>query len=160
MKRRQLNLPAGHHDADSASEILGVSKRMLLKTLRDVGLLEIDKRNGLKGRHNLPRTHIKKLGWAYEYTCSFGSGPGKTIDHEYKIVIFTHEGFREVKKIMESPMNYEPPKLPTAKKVAPPPSECSGKFQSQKKSNINSISRSECLKDLEAMGITIHQKAS
>jgi len=160
MKKRQLNLPAGHHDANSASEVLGVSKRKLLKTLREAGLLEIDKRNGLRGRHNLPRTDIKTKGWAYEHSCGFGTGEGKRISHEYKVVVFTHAGFKEIKKIMEDPMNYEPPQKPTARKITPPPSDCTEKVASMKKSNINSVSRSECFKDLEAMGISIHRKAS
>jgi len=72
------------------------------------------------------------------------------------------EGFKEIKKIMEDPMNYEPPRKPTARKITPPPSDCTGKVTSMKKSDINSASRTECLKDLEAMGmgISIHKKAS
>ena len=159
MKKRQLNLPAGHHDSDSASQLLGVSKVKLLATLREAGFLEIDKRNGLNGRHNLPRKHIKDLGWAYELTRSYGSGPSKRIDHEYKIVIFTHTGFQEVKKIMTEPETYRPPE-PQVKKVTPPPSDCAGFAQSKKRSTADSPSRKECLDLLNDWGIGINKEAS
>jgi|GEM_PF-4971292 len=158
MKKRQLNLPAGHHDAESASQLLGVSKRKLLKTLREIGFLDIDKRNGLYGRHNLPRTHIKKLGWAYEHTCTYGSGPGKKIDHEYKVVIFTQEGFTEIKKMMQNPDTYKMPAQQT-QKVTPPPSECSLAPKPYKKS-LDSPSRKECLDLLDSWGLGINKEAS
>lgn len=143
MKPRQLDLPAGHHDANSASELLGVSKRKLLATLREVGFLEIDK-NGLRGNHNLPRKQITDLEWAYTKSLTFGSGEGRKITHEYRIVVFTAEGFREVKKIIESPEHWQSPKPARA---TPPPSECKGTAE-HKKASAETQARKNLLKEL------------
>lgn len=151
MKKRQLNLPAGHHDAESASQLLGVSKLALLKTLREIGFLEIDKRNGLRGRHNLPRKHIKELGWAYEKSLSYGSGPGKKFDHEYTIVIFTQDGFREVKKIIADPTSYRMPEAHQAPRPAQEPIK--SRYQ---RARPNSPSREASLRDLKNLGLDIN----
>lgn len=46
------SLPAGCHDAETAAQLLGMSKRALLKRMREMGWLNV---GGGDNNHNLPR---------------------------------------------------------------------------------------------------------
>lgn len=118
-------LPVGHHNADTAAELLGISKRALYKRLREIGWLITDKNGVRNGNHNLPRREIVERGWAYSITCSYGTGSNKEIDREYRIPIFTQEGFQQIKKIIidgEAPPEIRPSLQPPPVESEPLPS--------------------------------------
>ncbi|NIB44843.1 hypothetical protein HBA55_35005 [Pseudomaricurvus alkylphenolicus] len=158
MKKRQLNLPAGHHDADSASELLGISKVKLLQHLREAGFLDTDKKNGLHGNHNLPRQQIKDMQWAYVKTLTYGSGANKQINREYRIAIFTEKGFKEVKKIIADPEGYEMPNF-AKPKLTPPPSDCTGQSRRMARAKLDSASRKALLDQMADWGLSTDQPA-
>ncbi len=125
----QTPLPAGHYSTDEAAEILGFTKRELLQRLREIGWLIADK-NGVRfGSHNLPKPEVIAAGLAYTKSYTYGSGPGKEFNREYRRAIITQTGltalidhfkngkpapaFKPLQKLA-----HEPPTKPTNRKAA------------------------------------------
>src|SRR5690606_30804768 len=88
---------------------------------RELGWLIVDKNGVRGGNHNLPRKEIVQRGWAYPVTCTYGSGPDKTIDREYRIPVFTQTGYAQIKRILID--GEEPPEIKPLRLVPAPPPE-------------------------------------
>lgn len=144
-------LPVGHHNADTAAELLGISKRALYKRLREIGWLIVDKNGVRSGNHNLPRREIVDRGWAYSITCSYGAGTNKEIDREYRVPVFTQEGFQQIKKIIID--GAAPPEIRPAHKAPAPEPEpllCADELRSDP---CVQQSRAEALAQLRKLGL-------
>lgn len=95
----QHNLPAGCHDADSAALLLGMSKKALLKRMRELGWLTIskDKRN-----HNLPRHEYTRLGYLTVQERGYGLRGKMEISKTYQVMLLTQIGFQALKKALST----------------------------------------------------------
>lgn len=99
----QHPLPAGCHDAESARELLGVSKKALLKKMREIGWLYTH-----ADQRNLPRPECRRLGWLTTQTRGYALRGQKNIAKQYEVMLLTQSGFQELKKIMAEQKTEQP----------------------------------------------------
>lgn len=144
------SLPAGCHDAESARELLGVSKKALLKQMRELGWLQTGGDN-----HNLPHPAYRRRGWLTTQTRGYALKGQKNIAKQYEVMLLTQEGFQELKKIMTN----EKPKTETHKpeRQANPTgvthnTTAPDVFNRQRAE----VQRRQALKEMAQMGITIN----
>ena len=78
-------LPTGCHCADSASALLGISKRALLKKMRELGWLHSGQKN-----KNMPRSNYVQRGYLTTQERSFAING---IKKRYSVMLLTQIGF-------------------------------------------------------------------
>ncbi len=94
----QHHLPAGCHDAETAAQLLNMSKRALLKKMRELGWLNI---GGGKSNHNLPRREFTKNGFLCTQDRGFCLKGQKEISKSYRVMLLTQFGFNALKCELE-----------------------------------------------------------
>ena len=104
-------LPAGCHDAESAAQLLGMSKVALLKRMREMGWLNV---GGGDGNHNLPRRELINNGYLCTQDRGYCLKGKKEIAKSYRVMLLTQLGFKALKSELEK-MN-----TTTAKTYIPP----------------------------------------
>jgi hypothetical protein len=92
----QAPIPAGYHDADSAAKLLGITKRELLKTLRELAWVHVG-----GDQHNLPRHELKAAGWMTTHDRAYCLKGKSEIVKSYSTLLLSQIGFQELKKAME-----------------------------------------------------------
>lgn len=101
-------LPAGCHDAESAAQLLGMSKKALLKKMRELGWLNV---GGGPGNHNLPRRELTACGYLFTQERGYCLKGKREIAKTYSVMLLSQTGFVALKKLLEAPtMQKEPPK--------------------------------------------------
>lgn len=103
-------LPAGCHDAESAAQLLGMSKLALLKRMREMGWLNV---GGGDGNHNLPRRELIKNGYLCTQDRGYCLKGKKEIAKSYRVMLLTQQGFNALKSELEK-MNTATEKTYTA----------------------------------------------
>lgn len=101
----QHHLPAGCHDAETAAQLLSMSKRALLKKMRELGWLNI---GGGDGNHNLPRRDYTQNGYLCTQERGFCLKGKREISKSYRVMLLTQLGFNALKNELEkmkSPAN-------------------------------------------------------
>jgi len=93
---RKAHIPAGYHDAEGAAILLGVKKRVLLATLRELGWVDTGGDN-----HNLPRRELKANGWMSTLDGSYCLKGKKEIVKRSSKLLLSQTGFQELKKEMD-----------------------------------------------------------
>lgn len=93
----QSLLPPGCHDANSAAELLGMSKRALLQRMRELGWLIV----GGKDR-NLPRNEYKKRGWLTTLERGYCLKGKKEITKTYEVMLLTQMGYQALKTQLQN----------------------------------------------------------
>lgn len=90
------HLPAGCHDAESAAQLLGMSKRALLQKLREMGWLNVG-----GDAHNLPRRELTTRGWLCTQQRGYCLKGKKEIAKSYTVMLLTQAGFAALKNELE-----------------------------------------------------------
>lgn len=148
IKSHHYHIPAGCHDANTAAELLGVSKRRLLLQLRELGW--IDTGGDL---HNLPRREYIQCGWMAIQERGYALKGGPQIEKSYRVMLLTQPGFQELKRIMQNATNPPPNTTETAPKpkaiTLPPP-----RIMTQEEREASDIERKKALEQLAAWGLT------
>lgn len=106
----QHHLPAGCHDAETAAQLLNMSKRALLQKMRELGWLNV---GGGDGNHNLPRREFIKNGFLCTQDRGYCLKGKKEISKSYRVMLLTQVGFSALKNELEKMKTTIPP---TAKK--------------------------------------------
>lgn len=109
----QHHLPAGCHDAETAAQLLNMSKRALLKKMRELGWLNI---GGGDGNHNLPRRDYTMNGYLCTQERGFCLKGKREISKSYRVMLLTQLGFNALKNELEK-MKTQPKsstEIPTA----------------------------------------------
>lgn len=94
----QHHLPAGCHDAETAAQLLNMSKRALLKRMRELGWLNV---GGGEGNHNLPRREFTKNGFLCTQDRGYCLKGKKEISKSYRVMLLTQTGFIALKNELE-----------------------------------------------------------
>jgi hypothetical protein len=94
----QHHLPAGCHDAETAAQLLNMSKRALLKKMRELGWLNV---GGGEGNHNLPRREFTKNGFLCTQDRGYCLKGKKEISKSYRVMLLTQTGFNALKHELE-----------------------------------------------------------
>jgi len=94
----QHHLPAGCHDAETAAQLLNMSKRALLQKMRELGWLNV---GGGEGNHNLPRREFTKNGFLCTQDRGYCLKGKKEISKTYRVMLLTQTGFNALKKELE-----------------------------------------------------------
>jgi hypothetical protein len=102
-------LPAGCHDAETAAQLLGMSKRALLKRMREMGWLNV---GGGDNNHNLPRREFLKNGFLCTQDRGYCLKGKKEIAKTYRVMLLTQTGFNALKSELEK-MRTPPPTITT-----------------------------------------------
>lgn len=92
------HLPAGCHDAETAAQLLSMSKRALLKKMRELGWLNI---GGGDGNHNLPRRDYTLNGYLCTQERGFCLKGKREISKSYRVMLLTQLGFNALKNELE-----------------------------------------------------------
>lgn len=92
--------PAGTHDATAAAELLGVSKKALLKRMRELGWLRIG-----GDVHNLPHPDYVRKGYLTTQQRGYQLKGNTSITKTYTVMLLTQLGYNELKKIMQNEPN-------------------------------------------------------
>lgn len=148
---RKAHIPAGYHDAEGAAILLGVKKRVLLATLRELGWVDTGGDN-----HNLPRRELKANGWMSTLDGSYCLKGKKEIVKRSSKLLLSKTGFRELKKEMDKLKTKEAEAL-----AAPTPSPIKApviKIEAAEKpfnKEAAELERKKCIDDLAQMGIPI-----
>lgn len=112
-------LPAGCHDAESARQLLGMSKKALLKKMREMGWL---KAGGGLSNHNLPYRDLVLRGFLSTQERGFRLKGKKEIARPYEVMILTQKGFIALKKHLDDEkLQRIAPPVPEQKAEAPTP---------------------------------------
>lgn len=90
----QHHLPAGCHDAETAAQLLSMSKVALLKKMRELGWLNT---GGGSGNHNLPRREFVKNGFLCTQDRGYCLKGKKEISKSYRVMLLTQTGFNALK---------------------------------------------------------------
>lgn len=98
----QHRLPAGHHDANTAAELLGMSKKALLKRMRELGWLIIG-----GDAHNLPRREYVQMGYMNTQERGYALKGHQDIARSYRVMLLTQKGYQELKKVIDTNPNSE-----------------------------------------------------
>lgn len=93
------SLPAGCHDAETAAQLLGMSKRALLQKMRELGWLNT---GGGEGNHNLPRREFVKNGYLCTQDRGYCLKGKKEIAKSYRVMLLTQLGFNALKNELEN----------------------------------------------------------
>ncbi|QEY15499.1 hypothetical protein D0C16_05620 [Cellvibrio sp. KY-GH-1] len=88
----QNHLPAGCHDAEAAAKLLGISKRALLKTMRELGWLNVS-----GDAINLPRREFANNGFLCTQERGYCLKGKKEISKSYRVMLLTQIGFAALK---------------------------------------------------------------
>lgn len=96
---RQALLPAGCHDANTAAELLGMSKKALLKKMRELGWLIV---GGGKDNHNLPRREFILRGWLTVQERGYRLKGQSEIGKTYRVMLLTQTGFNALKTQLQN----------------------------------------------------------
>ena len=96
----QHHLPAGCHDAETAAQLLNMSKVALLKKMREMGWLNI---GGGDGNHNLPRREFINNGFLCTQDRGFRLKGKSEISKTYRVMLLTQRGFNALKNELEKP---------------------------------------------------------
>jgi len=96
----QYSLPAGCHDANTASELLGVSKKHLLKRMRELGWLLVGGDN-----HNLPRRDLVQRGLLTTQERAYPLKGNSEIVKNYRVMILTQSGFEALRRTLDGEAN-------------------------------------------------------
>lgn len=147
--------PAGTHDAQAAAELLGISKKALLKRMRELGWLRVG-----GDTHNLPHPEYVRKGYLTTQQRGYCLKGNKAIGKTYTVMLLNQQGYEELKKIMNTKpkpaSNTAAPTAP-AKKAAP-----SGTVHTQKVTHFDrnraEAERRAAMQDLAAMGIGINHR--
>lgn len=94
---RKHALPAGCHDAESAAQLLGLSKKGLLKMLRARGWVQTG-----GTAHNQPRAMYVQQGWLTTQVRSYALKGRKEIVKTYNVMLITQTGMA----ILQNAGNY------------------------------------------------------
>lgn len=94
----QHHLPAGCHDAETAAQLLHMSKRALLAKLREMGWLNT---GGGSSNHNLPRREFTKNGFMCTQDRGYCLRGKKEISKSYRVMLLTQTGFNALKSELE-----------------------------------------------------------
>lgn len=84
---RKHALPADCHDAESAAQLLGLSKKALLKMLRSRGWVQTG-----GAAHNQPRAMYVQQGWLTTQVRSYALKGRKEIVKTYSVLLITQAG--------------------------------------------------------------------
>lgn len=88
----QHHLPTGCHDAEAAAKLLGMSKRALLKVMRELGWLNVS-----GDTMNLPRREYTNNGYLCTQERAYCLKGKKEITKSYRVVLLTQTGFTALK---------------------------------------------------------------
>lgn len=145
--------PPGMHDAESARQLLGVSKRALLKHMREIGWLQVG-----GAEHNLPHPSYARKGWLTTQQRSHNLKGNKEIVRQYRVMIITQQGFQELKHTMQNKTT-TPAAAATPVPAAPTPPPRQGHSASVTPFNRPQADakRRQAIQDLAAIGIIINQ---
>ena len=91
-------LPAGCHDAETAAQLLNMSKRALLQKMRELGWLNV---GGGEGNHNLPRREFTHNGYLCTQDRGYCLKGKKEIAKSYRVMLLTQIGFTALKKELQ-----------------------------------------------------------
>src|SRR5690606_34586164 len=94
----QALLPAGCHDANSAAELLKMSKKALLKKMRELGWLIVG-----GDAHNLPRHEYIRRGWLTTQERGYCLRGKTEIGKTYRVMLLTQTGFNVLKNEINNP---------------------------------------------------------
>lgn len=89
----QHHLPTGCHDAESAALLLSMSKKALLKRMRELGWLNIG-----GDTHNQPRREYIQNGLLTTQERSYGLRGRNDISKTYRVMLLTQKGFQALKE--------------------------------------------------------------
>lgn len=89
----QHHLPTGCHDAESAALLLSMSKKALLKRMRELGWLNIG-----GDAHNQPRREFIQNGLLTTQERSYGLRGRNDISKSYRVMLLTQKGFQSLKE--------------------------------------------------------------
>ena len=93
----QHQLPTGCHDANSAAQLLKMSKRALLQRMRELGWLLIG-----GDSHNLPRQEYIRNGFLSTQERGYGLRGKMEISKSYRVMILTQKGFQALKEALNN----------------------------------------------------------
>lgn len=93
-------LPAGCHDAESAAQLLGMSKKALLKKMRELGWLNV---GGGPGNHNMPRRELTACGYLFTQERGYCLKGKREIAKSYSVMLLSQAGFVALKKLLGAP---------------------------------------------------------
>lgn len=93
----QAHLPTGCHDASSAAELLNMSKKALLKKMRELGWLIVGTES-----HNLPRTEYIRRGWLTTHERGYYLKGKKEITKTYSVMLLTQAGYQALKNTLQN----------------------------------------------------------
>lgn len=111
-------LPAGHHDAESAAQLLGISKKALLKKMRELGWLNV---GGGPGNHNLPRRELALRGYLSTQERGYCLKGKKEIARNYQVMLLTQAGFNALKTELAKQQTQQAPAPTPVPEAAPQP---------------------------------------
>jgi hypothetical protein len=94
----QHHLPTGCHDAESAALLLSMSKKALLKRMRELGWLNIG-----GDAHNQPRREFIQNGLLTTQERSYGLRGRNEISKTYRVMLLTQKGFQALKEQLNKP---------------------------------------------------------
>lgn len=124
--KQKHQLPAGYHDAESAAQLLGMSKLALLKLMRELGWLNT---GGGDGNHNMPRRELIKCGYLSTQDRGYCLKGKKEIAKSYRVMLLSQAGFTALKHELEKSKMAQPlpapvkPETAQAQRPAPTPTE-------------------------------------
>jgi hypothetical protein len=119
----QSHLPPGCHDAQSTAELLNMSKKALLKAMREMGWLIVG-----TDEHNLPRREYIACGWLTTQDRGYCLKGKKEIGKSYRVMLVTQAGFIALKAKLNNHQQMATAakeaeqakqRAPTAKKLTP-----------------------------------------
>lgn len=90
------HLPAGCHDAETAAQLLNMSKRALLQKMREMGWLNVS-----GDTRNLPRRELTARGWLCTQQRGYCLKGKKEISKSYTVMLLTQAGFAALKNELE-----------------------------------------------------------
>ena len=112
-------LPAGCHDAESAAQLLGMSKKALLKKMREMGWLNV---GGGPGNHNMPRRELIAHGYLFTQERGYCLKGKREIAKTYSVMLLSQTGFIALKKQLDGEkLQPKAPPAPAQKTEAPTP---------------------------------------
>ncbi|WP_339617233.1 phage antirepressor KilAC domain-containing protein [uncultured Gilvimarinus sp.] len=151
--------PAGMHDANSARQLLGVSKKALLKHMRELGWLMVG-----GDSHNLPHPDYTRNGYLCSQERGYCLRGKKEIGKSYRVMLLTQKGFQALKQTMPNQKASAPAPAATAApapKIAPATTNPAGVTHNNTITHFNrhraDAERRRALQNLQEMGFTINQ---
>lgn len=147
----QAPIPAGYHDADSAAKLLGITKRELLKTLRELAWVHVG-----GDQHNLPRHELRTAGWMTTHDRAYCLKGKKEIVKSYSTLLLSQIGFQELKKAMQNlKKTQEIIAQAPQKQIKAPVIKIEPAAEKPYDKAAAEIERKKCIDELAQMGIPI-----